>query len=74
MKKLERNNRILGRGLAKELCPTELCNVTGGVDDAAGTPTRCVIIAHTHSATMHDDCYVAATDTDEAVPAEEAAL
>jgi hypothetical protein len=74
MKKLERNNRILGRGLAKELCPTELCNVTGGLEDAAGTPTRSILVHHTHSATFHDDCHVDATDTDEIVPVEEAAL
>ena len=72
MKKLERNNRILGRGFAKELCPTKLCNVTGGLEAEAGT--RSILVHHTHSAWTHDDCHVDATDTDEIVPVEEAAL
>lgn len=69
MKKLERNNRILGRGLAKELCATELCNVTGGLEEAAGTLR--ILVHHTHSATTHDDCHIDDVSPD---PTEEAAL
>ena len=70
MKKAER--RILGRQLAKELCQVELCEVMGGIEEAAGTPTKCLLIHHTNSATAHDDCHVDGTDTDEIVPAGDA--
>jgi hypothetical protein len=64
---MKKNRRILSRNLAKELCESELCQVTGGLEED-GIKTRSILVHHTHSATSHDDCHVDGTDTDEIVP------